>query len=182
MHSSGRAKGSLFPVKQSILFTHNLHLSLAVRAARLPSALQCLLAGGEMWGSAARRRRGKGSNEAGEMYVWLPISNIYEERALRRGGQGKGRRGGQKGYSVMPALKNGQTRRATEGRGWAGGRYTCRICIFNIFCLGGSTSSAASQPLSTVCMEWYCQASRGRGKVRKVPILFTESCRASNFC
>lgn len=70
----------------------------------------------EMWDSAGGRERGKGSNEAGEMYVWLPISNIYEERALRRGGQGKGKRGGQKGYSVMPALKNGKTRGGRDGR------------------------------------------------------------------
>ena len=141
----------------------------------------------EMWDSAGGRgrRAGKGSNEAGEMYVWLPISNIYEEQALGLAGR-RGRRaeGGSQAGRILcyASIEKWADLEEEEELAGAVGQYTCRICIFNIFCLGESTSSAASQPLSTVCMEWYCQASRGRGKVRKVPILFTESCRASNFC
>ena len=108
----------------------------------------------EMWDSAGGRERGKGSNEAGEMYVWLPISNIYEERALRRGGQGK--RGGQKGYSVMPALKNGKTREARGG--WAGEEPGPAAGIhvefaFSIF--SAWAKAPAQQPVSrSPCSAW----------------------------
>ena len=119
------------------------------------------------------------------MYVWLPISNIYEERALRRGraGRSEAREGRRPErilcYASIEKWADQDRREGVGGRGegkegWKGpGRqYTCRICIFNIFCLGESTSSAASQPLSVLGVEWYCQASRLR---RKVALLFRNS-------
>ena len=96
--------------------------------------------------------------------VWLPISNIYEERALGRGETGRSERGAgaRKGYSVMPALKNGQT------RGVAGPAVYMSNLHFQYFLLGRKhqlSSLPASQPLSMLGVEWHCQASRPRTKV-----------------
>ena len=114
----------------------------------------------------------------------------FQFRIFMRSGHSGGARGGpQRGegrrperilcYASIEKWADQDRREGVGGRGegkegWKGpGRqYTCRICIFNIFCLGESTSSAASQPLSVLGVEWYCQASRLR---RKVALLFRNS-------
>ena len=96
-------------------------------------------------------------------------------RSGHSGGAGKeGKEGRPERILCYASIEKWEDQR---GEGWAGEEPGPAAGIhvefaFSIF--SAWAKAPAQQPVSR-SLEWYCQASRGQGKVRKVPLLFAES-------
>ena len=113
--------------------------------------------------------RGKGSNEAGEMYVWLPISNIYEEQALGLAGR-RGRRaeGGSQAGRILcyASIEKWADQESDGGKGLGRRQVYMSNLHFQYFLLGRkhqlSSQSAALHSLHGMVLPGFERAGKGQ--------------------